>query len=136
MRGEKMSTDGINPLAASLLLGDDKVVAAVKDQAQAAGARAENPAVGTAERAGAEEQTQGKLAEKQVVENITKVLNESARLFNISLQFRIDEDIDRVIVSVFDKDTEKVIRQVPPEEVVELSKSLDRMAGLLFNKTA
>jgi flagellar protein FlaG len=129
-----MSTDGINPLAASLLLGDTKVVAAGKDQA--AGARAENPAVGTAERAGAEEQPPVQPKEKQVVEDITKVLNESARLFNISLQFRVDEDIDRIIVSVFDKDTEKVIRQVPPEEVIELSKSLDRMAGLLFNETA
>ena len=127
-----MSTDGINPLVSLLASGDERFV--VKDSNQTS-ARAEDPAVPTAERAGEEKEAPTQLATEQV-EDITKVLNESARLFNISLQFRVDEDIDRIIVSVYDKDSDKVIRQVPPEELLELSKSLDQMIGLLFNETA
>lgn len=127
-----MSTDGINPLVALLGSGDERFV--VRDSEQPS-ARAEDPAVPTAERAGVEKQDPTQLATQQV-EDITKVLNENARLFNISLQFRVDEDIDRIVVSVFDKETEEVIRQVPPEALLQLSKSLDQMVGLLFNETA
>ncbi|HUX07587.1 MAG TPA: flagellar protein FlaG [Acidobacteriota bacterium] len=127
-----MSTDGINPLVTLLGNGDERFV--VKDSDQTS-ARAEDPAVPTAERAGVEKQDQTQLATQQV-EDITKVLNENARLFNISLQFRVDEDINRIVVSVFDKETEEVIRQVPPEALLQLSKSLDQMVGLLFNETA
>jgi flagellar protein FlaG len=129
-----MSTDGINALVISLLPGGDKAVAKGKDQA--ATARAENPAVRTADSAGADKQTPDQLTQQQQAEDITKVLNEKALQANISIRFRVDQDIDRIVVSIFDNETEEVIRQVPPEELVNLSKSLVRMAGLLFNKTA
>jgi flagellar protein FlaG len=73
---------------------------------------------------------------KENIEKIVELLNESARLFNISLQFRLEEDINRIVVTVFDKAEEKVIRQIPPEEVVNLAKRLYEMVGLIFNETA
>ena len=79
--------------------------------------------------------------EKQVlpreeIEQIAEFLNESSQLFNVGLRFNINEDVDRVIVSVVNRDTDEVIRQIPPEEVVDLAARLNEMAGVLFNETA
>lgn len=73
---------------------------------------------------------------REEIEQVAEFLSESARLFNVGLKFNINEDTDRVIVSVVNKDTEEVIRQIPPEEVVDLAKRLNEMAGVLFNQTA
>jgi flagellar protein FlaG len=73
---------------------------------------------------------------REEIEQVAEFLSESANLFNVGLKFNINEDTDRVIVSVVNKDTEEVIRQIPPEEVVDLAKRLNEMAGVLFNQTA
>lgn len=73
---------------------------------------------------------------REDIEEILHVLNESAKLFDISLRFSLEEELKRVIVTVFDKTSEEVIRQVPPEEVVQLAKRLTEMVGVLFNETA
>jgi flagellar protein FlaG len=39
-------------------------------------------------------------------------------------------------MSVIDRDTDKVIRQIPSEEAVAISKSLDKLQGLLINDQA
>ena len=59
---------------------------------------------------------------------------------NISrdLQFTINEDIGRVVVTVVDRTTGDVIRQIPQEEVVRLAERLaeqgsDQASGLLIN---
>ncbi|CBL46740.1 Similar to flagellar protein FlaG [gamma proteobacterium HdN1] len=57
------------------------------------------------------------------------------------LEFKMAENSGRVIITVLDKETDEVIRQIPPEDVVKFaeqikdggSKALD---GLLFNDRA
>ena len=41
------------------------------------------------------------------------------------LQFRVDEDSGRTIVTVIDSETEEVIRQVPSEELLRLAEHMD-----------
>ncbi|WP_293780335.1 flagellar protein FlaG [uncultured Oxalicibacterium sp.] len=53
-----------------------------------------------------------------------------------SLQFSLDQDSKRVIVKVVDKETNDVIRQIPSEEAIEISKALDKLQGLLVNSQA
>lgn len=53
-----------------------------------------------------------------------------------TLQFSLDQDSDRVIVKVVDKETNDVIRQIPSEEAIEISKALDKLQGLLLNSQA
>ena len=77
-----------------------------------------------------------KVLPREEIEQVAEFLNESSQLFNILLRFNISEDVDRVIVSVVNRDTDEVIRQIPPEEVVDLAKRLNEMAGVLFNETA
>ena len=65
---------------------------------------------------------------QQSLEEINKVLAG----FSISVQFKIDPDYKELIVKVVDQDTGKLIRQIPTEDVVRMSKAMDNLKGLLF----
>ena len=55
---------------------------------------------------------------------------------NTNLQFSVDEDTGRTVVSVIDSETRQVVRQIPSEEVMRMARALDRMQGLLVNGKA
>jgi flagellar protein FlaG len=53
-----------------------------------------------------------------------------------SLEFSIDEDSKRTVVKVIDTATKEVVRQMPTEEALEISKALDKAFGLLIRQQA
>ena len=53
-----------------------------------------------------------------------------------SLQFSLDKDSGKTVVKVMDTDTNEVIRQIPTEEVLAISKAVDRLKGLLIKQQA
>ncbi|MDH6184142.1 flagellar protein FlaG [Polaromonas sp. CG_23.6] len=65
---------------------------------------------------------------QQSLEDINKVLAG----FSVSVQFEIDPDYSELIVKVVDQDSGKLIRQIPTEEVMRMSKAMDNLKGLLF----
>ena len=67
---------------------------------------------------------------KQSLEEINKALSG----FSISVQFQVDPDYKDLIVKIVDQDSGKLIRQMPTEDVVRISKAMDNLKGLLFSK--
>lgn len=53
-----------------------------------------------------------------------------------NLMFSIDDDNGQVIVKIVDSSTQDVIRQIPSEEALEISRSLDKLKGLLLTSRA
>lgn len=53
---------------------------------------------------------------------------------NFQLSFTIHKDTEQLVVEVIDPVDGKVIRQIPPEEVLELAVKLQEMIGLFFDK--
>ena len=49
------------------------------------------------------------------------------------LRFQMDETLNRPIVSVVDKESGQVLRQLPTEEVVRAARNIDYMRGILFD---
>ena len=49
------------------------------------------------------------------------------------LRFQMDETLNRPIVSVVDKESGLVLRQLPTEEVVRAARNIDYMRGILFD---
>ncbi|MGQ2967046.1 flagellar protein FlaG, partial [Methylophilus sp.] len=41
---------------------------------------------------------------------------------------------DRIVVKVVDTETQKVLRQIPNEEVLAISKTLDKLRGLVIRQ--
>ena len=72
------------------------------------------------------------------LEAAVKKLNEhvSPVLQQVEFSFSVDKESDRIIVKVVDKETKKVLRQIPNEEVMAFSKTLDRLQGLVIKQTA
>ncbi len=61
-------------------------------------------------------------------------IEQAAVLFNRKIRLEVEEDLNIMIVKVIDSETEEVIRQIPPEELIELSKNAKDLKGLLINK--
>lgn len=61
---------------------------------------------------------------EQNINSQIKELQEFNQNINRSLQFKVDEELGVTIVRVVDKDTDELIRQFPPEELLNLSKRL------------
>lgn len=51
------------------------------------------------------------------------------------LQFSVDQETNKTIVKVIDKETQEVIKQFPSEKAMELSKTLGKINGSLFKET-
>ena len=56
------------------------------------------------------------------------------RFFNRKIRLEVEDELNIMIVKVIDKETDKVIRQIPSKEIVELSKHAKDLKGLLINK--
>jgi flagellar protein FlaG len=61
-------------------------------------------------------------------------LQQIGQVFNKKLQFVVDHHSQQVIVKVIDKETDKVIKELPPEELQRLHKNLKEAVGLLFDE--
>ena len=79
---------------------------------------------------------QAVIVDKAAIKEAVGKLNETVAPTLQTVQFTMDEESDRVIVKVVDKATQKVIRQMPNEEVLAFSKTLDKLQGLVIRQTA
>ena len=60
--------------------------------------------------------------------------NAVAAFFDTRLSFSYDDRVNRVIVKVMEGDPEKVIRQIPAEEMIEMvARFRDDFRGLVFD---
>lgn len=68
---------------------------------------------------------------RKTIEEAVGKLQDYADQYKRSLQFSIDEDSGRTIVRLLDSEN-KVLRQIPSEDVLSLAQSLDKHLGGLF----
>lgn len=73
---------------------------------------------------------------KENVQFAVEQLNNFTTAISAKLNFQTDEDTGMTIVKVIDTESDKVIRQIPTEEAVQIAKSLDKLRGLLLNDKA
>lgn len=70
-------------------------------------------------------------------EELNKLIEEIRRKFdmlNRYLRIDIDPELEIPVAKIIEKDTNKVIRQIPPEYILELMKKIDQMLGILLEK--
>ncbi|AFJ03473.1 Flagellin protein FlaG [Methylophaga frappieri] len=82
--------------------------------------------------------TQSENAAQEVSQAVSQI-NDYVQNMQRSLQFSVDELSGRNVVTVIDKETEEVIRQIPSEEVLSIARSIASQFddGLsLFNSQA
>jgi flagellar protein FlaG len=73
---------------------------------------------------------------QEVVAAAVEAANAYMQSVSSSLKFSLDDASGRTVVKVVDAETEEVLRQFPSEEMLAISRSIDRMQGLLINREA
>jgi flagellar protein FlaG len=72
--------------------------------------------------------------DKKDAETIVEIMNKAAELYNHQLNFEVYEDTSRMYVQIIDKNTHEVIKQIPSEEMLELSAKIQEMVGIMLDK--
>lgn len=75
----------------------------------------------------------GTMSEKSVKE-MTKGANEFLKSMNVNLELTYDRDVDMINVKVIDKKTKEVLREYPPEEMLENMKRAKEWLGAFIDR--
>ena len=89
-------------------------------------------------RTGKQEQTPAReevKIEDREIDNAVRELQMVTKAFNRRLQFTINRELDQVVVKVIDAETDKVIRELPSEEIQKLHVRIREAIGLLIDET-
>lgn len=70
------------------------------------------------------------------LEDAIQKLNETANIFHRSLKFKVHEATHRTMISVIDTDHDKVIREIPGEEALDMVAKMQDYLGMIFDKEA
>ena len=72
------------------------------------------------------------MIQERLVE-ISASLNEDMDIRSKNLSFSVDKDTDRMVVTVTDKESGKVIKQIPSEAVLKVAHSMTTLKGILYD---
>ncbi|MDQ1330090.1 MAG: flagellar protein FlaG [Thermodesulfobacteriota bacterium] len=70
----------------------------------------------------------------QISEMAVDLQNKMQVLHNVDLNFSVHEASGKIMVTVVNEDTGKVIREIPSAEMLNLAAKLEEAIGLLFDK--
>ena len=84
----------------------------------------------------ATQSTDAKGQDQENLEEMVSGLNELVHELHRELQFSLDDESGEVVIKVIDRETDTVVRQLPPEEVLKLRKRLQEAAGVIFHGQA
>jgi flagellar protein FlaG len=83
--------------------------------------------------ANSEEQKNDEQAEKKL-RNAVSEANNKLKGKRTGCEFTYHEESKRVSIKVIDKDTKEVIREIPPEESIEMIEKIWELAGILVDE--
>ena len=68
--------------------------------------------------------------------NAVDKINEKVQRVLREIKFSVDDKSDRVVIKVIDQQTKEVIREIPPEQIIEMAQDLDKSQGMLLHEKA
>jgi len=61
-------------------------------------------------------------------------LEKLKKVVHSDMKLEVNKDADRIVVKIIDKDNGEVIRQIPPEEIVNLIKNMNEFLGVFLDQ--
>lgn len=83
---------------------------------------------------GKKEEKEGKAPSKNTVDSVMSEAKQKMRMTKTRCEYSYDESTKRVSISVFDKDTDELIREVPPEKSLEMLQKMWELAGIMVDE--
>ena len=69
------------------------------------------------------------------IEEAVEVLNEALSRKLTSASIRRDEELNRYLVTIKDKNSGEVVREIPDEALLKFARNLEELKGILFDQT-
>ncbi|MEW5874831.1 MAG: flagellar protein FlaG [Candidatus Zixiibacteriota bacterium] len=70
------------------------------------------------------------------VEGAVGDFNAAFELANVGVRYRVDDGTGDLVVALVDRETDEVLRQFPPDEILRMRQRLQELQGILFDQTA
>ena len=67
-------------------------------------------------------------------DQVSSQAQETLSMIDITLNFSVDPGTQTVVAKVINAQTGKIIREIPPSELLALAKSMKEMEGVLFDE--
>ncbi len=84
-----------------------------------------------------QEAKQGVLQEpSEVLQEKVAKLNDHMQSLHRQLHFQVDDKSGDTVVQVIDSETDKVVRQIPSQEVLDVRDAIERYKGILLKEKA
>jgi len=78
-------------------------------------------------------ETNFSVSEKAIIEAIERA-NKAVELINTSFEYSIHEGTKQIMVKVINKETKEVIREIPPEKILDLVAKIWELVGLFVDE--
>jgi len=89
-------------------------------------------------RSSAMPQREAPLVEREInpedMEKILEQLNETVRVFDQRLSFELHEETERWMIEVWDRENEELIKEIPPEDVLNVVAHIQNVLGVLLDR--
>ncbi|MCH7781701.1 flagellar protein FlaG [candidate division KSB1 bacterium] len=73
--------------------------------------------------------------DSEILEKIAEEINSDPRIFNTVMSFSIDDATGQTVIKILDRDSEKVIREIPLSEMLKLAAKLADIIGRIVDET-
>lgn len=76
------------------------------------------------------------LKDPEELKKLMKELQSKLSYLNSQLKIEIDNEIEQPVVKIMDINTNQVIRQIPPDYMINIIKNINKLLGALFEEKA
>ena len=83
---------------------------------------------------GEENGPQSKDPSANTIHSVVSEANQKMRMSKTRCEYSYDEPTKRVSIKVYDKDTDELIREVPPEKSLEMLQKMWELAGIIVDE--
>jgi len=71
---------------------------------------------------------------QQIMQDAIAKMNKTIEIFNKRIKLSVHEESKRIVVKIIDSQTDKVVKEVPPKEVLNFIAKLHESLGALIDK--
>ena len=83
-----------------------------------------------------EERQQQPAPTREEVRHMSRLLEGILESLNWNIKLRIDENHDRIVTQIVDPENDEIIKQIPPQELLEIMSRLKELVGVLLDREA
>ena len=76
-----------------------------------------------------------KKMDKGTVSKLVEEIQEQAAKAGVQLKFKLREDSGDLQVEIVEAESQKVVRKIPPDDLIKLSESMEELAGGLVDRS-